>query len=89
MPEKTLATTEGAANFDEVLAMTERLPLVDKVRLIERLAPRIAREAQSAAAPPPGQRKSLRGLWRGLDISDEDIAQARREMWGDFARGDF
>jgi len=88
MLKKTLATTEDAANFDEVLAMTERLPLVDKVRLIERLAPHIAREVQSAAAPPPSQRKSLRGLWRGLDISDEDIAQARREMWGNFACGD-
>ena len=24
---------------------------------------------------------ALRGLWRGVKISDEDIADARREMW--------
>ena len=29
---------------------------------------------------------NLRGLWAdlGIEISEEDIAQARREMWGDF-----
>ncbi len=31
---------------------------------------------------------SLRGLWKGhaVDITEEDIAQARREMWGNFPR---
>jgi hypothetical protein len=31
---------------------------------------------------------SLRGLWAGMniDITDEDIAEARREMWGNFPR---
>lgn len=54
-------------------------------RLIERLAPRIAHELK-AAQPTP--RKSLRGLWKGLDITDEDIAEIRREMWGNFPRND-
>jgi hypothetical protein len=32
--------------------------------------------------------RSLRGLWKALkiDITEEDIAQARREMWGNFPR---
>lgn len=32
--------------------------------------------------------RSLRGLWRDLniDITEEDIAEARREMWGNFPR---
>jgi hypothetical protein len=32
--------------------------------------------------------KSLRGLWKGMgiDISAEDIAEARKEMWGNFPR---
>jgi hypothetical protein len=32
--------------------------------------------------------RSLRGLWKDLniDITEEDIAQARREMWGNFPR---
>jgi hypothetical protein len=31
---------------------------------------------------------NLRGLWKGLnvDITEEDIAEARREMWGRFPR---
>lgn len=32
--------------------------------------------------------KSLRGLWKDLNfhITEEDIAEARREMWGNFPR---
>ena len=32
--------------------------------------------------------RSLRGLWADLNINitEEDIAQARREMWGNFPR---
>ena len=35
-------------------------------------------------------RLSVEGLWAHLcvDISDEDIAEARREMWGTFPRDD-
>lgn len=37
-----------------------------------------------------GRASSAFGLWNGLgiDISDEEIAQARREMWGAFPRQD-
>jgi hypothetical protein len=37
-------------------------------------------------APKP--RRSLRGLWKDLNITitENDIAQARREMWGNFPR---
>ncbi len=33
-------------------------------------------------------RHSLRGLWADLNfhVSEEDIAEARREMWGNFPR---
>jgi hypothetical protein len=34
---------------------------------------------------------SARGLWKnlGFTISDEDIAQTRKEMWGNFPREQF
>lgn len=37
---------------------------------------------------PPGQRQSLHGLWADLqvDITEGDLAHARREMWGGFPR---
>ena len=44
-------------------------------------------EAVRAAERP---RRSLEGLWADLDvdISDEDIDSARRDMWGGFPRED-
>ena len=36
------------------------------------------------------RRHSLKGLWKhlGIEVSPEDIAEARGEMWGGFPRGD-
>jgi len=34
-------------------------------------------------------RRSLRGMWKGVDITEEDIAEIRREMWANFPREDF
>jgi hypothetical protein len=36
----------------------------------------------------PVELQSLEGLWADLDIdiTEEDIAQARKEMWGNFPR---
>lgn len=37
---------------------------------------------------PKKPRRSLLGLWADLNIhiTEEDIAEARREMWGNFPR---
>jgi hypothetical protein len=37
---------------------------------------------------PKNQRRSLLGLWSDLNIhiTEEDIVEARREMWGNFPR---
>jgi len=34
--------------------------------------------------------KSVKGMWANLDIeiTEEDMAQARKEMWGNFPRED-
>ena len=42
-------------------------------------------QQQMSAGPPP---RSLRGLWADLNITitDEDRAEARRQMWGGFPR---
>lgn len=43
------------------------------------------------ATPPRKPRKSGRGLWADLniDLSGEEIDEARREMWKNFPRNDF
>ena len=39
---------------------------------------------------PKHARRSLKGIWADLNIqiSEEDISEARREMCGEFPRGD-
>ncbi len=69
--------------LDHVLKPAEQLSPLDKMRLIERVAPQLERDLQTG-----GPRQSLRGLWKGVDISAEDIAEMRREMWSNFPRAD-
>lgn len=76
---------ENVVTLEEVLDLTKRLSLVDKVRLIEHLSLQIERGLKAARSTG---RKSLRGLWKGLDLTEEDLAEARREMWGNFPRED-
>lgn len=78
--------TKQTVTLEDVLQMAKQLSATDKIRLIERIAPEIERDLQISQ---PGPRESLRGMWQGLDITDEDIAEARREMWGNFPRDDF
>lgn len=78
---------EKTVTLAEILDMVTQLSLVDKVRLIERVAPQIEREL---AVKPPKPRKSLRGLWADLGSapSAEEIDQIRREEWANFPRND-
>ncbi len=48
------------------------------MRLIEQVASQI----EPQLAQTPLHRKSLRGLWRGIDISESEIAEVRAQMWG-------
>ncbi len=40
---------------------------------------------KTAATP---RRPQLRGLWAGTHVTEEDIAEVRREMWANFPRDD-
>ncbi len=52
----------------------------------------VARQGLQAAiaADPTRPIGSLRGLWAHYNssVSEEDIAEARREMWGEYVEGD-
>lgn len=76
---------KNTVTLDEALIIVRQLSAVDKARLIERIAPDIERDLRVARSMP---RKSLRGLWRGLKISEDEIDRARQEMWGNFPRED-
>ena len=76
---------QKAISLDEIVETTKQLSLLDKVRLIEKITPQI--ESESSASQPV-QRTPLRGLWEGLNVTDEDIAEMRAEMRGNFSRDD-
>jgi hypothetical protein len=76
---------EIAMTLDEIVELTKQLSLLDKVRLIEEIVQQIEQEVK-AVQPMP--RTPLRGLWEGLDITDDDIAEVRAEVWGNFPRKD-
>jgi hypothetical protein len=76
---------ETTATLDEIMDLVHQLSPLEKVRLIERIAPQIERDLQKAQGAPS---TSLRGLWQGLDITAEEIDDLRREMWSDFPRED-
>ncbi|WP_416669302.1 hypothetical protein [Egbenema bharatensis] len=71
--------------LEEILNLTETLSLSDKVRLLEQVAPQITREL-SNNSPQQTPRKSLMGIWRGLDTIEAELVEARRGMWTNFPR---
>ncbi len=75
---------------DQILAMIRQLSPRDRLHLIARVLPELDREwpLRMSSAKKSGSKKSIYGLWGnlGIDLSAEDIDQARQEMWGSFPR---
>jgi Protein of unknown function (DUF2281). len=68
---------------EELLVRLKELP-EDKQREVLEFADSLVQQN-----PPHIARRSLEGLWRGLNsrpITDEDVREARQEMWGRFPR---
>lgn len=76
----------ATVTLDDVLKLAEQLSPIDKVRLIEHVAPQLERDLRVIGVQPG---KSVRGLWKGLSISADEIDSARREMWAEFPRSDY
>ncbi|MEW5768308.1 MAG: hypothetical protein AB1797_11940 [bacterium] len=64
--------------FDQIVNLARQLSPLDKLRLIECLAPDLEAPLQTQTKL---RRRSLRGLLKGCSISPEEIDQARQEMW--------
>ncbi|RKZ47404.1 MAG: hypothetical protein DRR16_14020 [Candidatus Parabeggiatoa sp. nov. 3] len=56
---------------------------IEKLKLIQALTTQIESDLK---VTQPAPRQSKRGLWRGLEISETEMAEARNEMWGNFPR---
>ncbi len=75
---------DKGVTVEEILSLAEQLSLAEKIRLMEQIAPRITQEVLTGQ--PAAPRKSMLGIWRGLDSIEAEIAEARREMWSNFPR---
>jgi len=77
----------GSITLEQVVFLARQLPTLEKIRLIEQMAPEIERDMLSQR---PFKRKSLLGLCADLGPapSAKEIDQVRREMWAGFPRED-
>lgn len=76
---------ENTVTLKQLLPLVQQLPLMDRVHLIALLAPQIERDLRQVQPMP---RQSLRGLWRGLKITESEVDAIREEMWRGFPRED-
>ena len=76
---------QKTTNLQEIFKLAMQLSTLDKIRLLEKLAPQIEKDFKKISEKKP---KSLRGLWKGINITSDDIEQARSEMSFDFPRKD-
>jgi uncharacterized protein DUF2281 len=67
---------------EQVLEKLRELPAEKQQEVLDFVA--FLKEKNGSRTPL----RSLRGLWKdfGIHITEEDIAEARREMWGNFPR---
>ena len=79
-----MAQPEDAVTLEEVLKLANQLSPIDKVRLIERVAPEVERDL---TARPGRESRSLLGLLKDLGPapSAAEIDAARREAWASFS----
>lgn len=82
-----MADTRDVVTLEEVLELARRLSAVDKIRLIERVAPEVERDLATTRG---ARSRSLLGLLKDLAPapSAEEIDSARREAWTSFPRDD-
>jgi len=71
--------------LEDALEIVKQLSPLDKLRLIEKVTPDIKEQLAVTTHQP---HKSLRGLWRGSNISDADIADVKQQIGANFPRED-
>jgi hypothetical protein len=81
-----------AAEHDDpkqhILAVLEQLPDEAVAEVARSVDYQKYKLAKLGAMNKPYVPINLEGIWEGIEISDEDIAEARREMWSRFAYED-
>lgn len=73
---------EGSS-VESILELITQLRVVEKLELMESLLAMVRNEIAETS-----ETRSLYGLFQGISVSEEDIAEARREMLHNFPRDD-
>lgn len=76
--------SEYTTDLEQVLSLALKLSPLDKAHLVERVAATLRSDLKAHKQP----KRSLYGIFADVHVSDEDIDEARREMWGNFPRED-
>ncbi len=68
----------------DLIESIKKLP-PDKQQIVKSLVDELAQRARQPDAPPP---RSWFGCLEhlGVSLTEDDVAEARREMWGEFPR---
>jgi len=69
---------------EQIIDLARQLSPLDKRKILEQLKPDI--EVAPNVSPPPTASRSLRGMFKGIRIGEDEIQEARREMWRNFPR---
>ena len=70
-----------SVTLEEVLNLAKQLSPLDRIRLIEQITPQLKLDFVLVSSQP---RKSLRGIWKEIDISEADLAEVKAEMSSNF-----
>ena len=73
---------------NEIAAKVAILP-IEKQREVLQIVESLVESTVQESAPQPRRRRLLGSLeYLNIKLTDEDIQEARREMWGEYMRGD-
>lgn len=95
-----IPTIEQIVSQAQLLSVRSRLQLIEQLVQTVIASQVLEKAEDDVSVSSPGdvglvqqssahQLKPLLGLWRGFTISEEDITEARHELWGNFGERDF
>ena len=70
--------------LEQAVAIALNLSPLDKVRLVEQIMATLEKDLTQQKLP----KRSLYGIWSEVDVSSEEIDDARQELWDNFPRED-
>jgi len=75
----------GTVTLEEVLGLVRQLSTADKLKVAEHVLVDLEPIVEGRAS---GVQRSLRGVLKGHTFTEEEIAAARRELWGSVGERD-